>query len=186
MNKKGMTLIELMAVIALLAILSMIAVPSFNAIRTKMLKSSLESKISNIKNAALEYYTENINEVAKTVRINNENYLNYFDIDYIYNPSAFCLDDSTTCDGDYRCTPKKTKEGKYFCEEDCGDAFIKVGTLIEENYLVGDNDKKTNLINPVNKSSLNEVLVCVKYDSNKIKTRKLEAFIINEESLYGE
>lgn len=63
MNKKGFTLVELLAVIALLAILSLITTPAIMVVRNKLLKNSLESKINLILSAAEDYASEHIMQI---------------------------------------------------------------------------------------------------------------------------
>lgn len=67
MNKKGMTLVELLAVIAIVAILSVLIMPAFINIRNDLLKKTLESKIKNINIAAKEYAEDHINEIPNDV-----------------------------------------------------------------------------------------------------------------------
>lgn len=74
MNKKGFTLVELIAVIAILAILIVMIAPGYMAIRKRVLENTLETKISQIENAAKNYGTEHINELKSRVSApyNNE------------------------------------------------------------------------------------------------------------------
>ena len=41
--------------------------------------------------------------------------------------------------------------------------YINVGFLITNGYAVGDNDNKTELLNPLDNNSLNEKCICLKY-----------------------
>lgn len=65
MNKKGFTLVELLAVIVLLAIITTIAVTSMSAIHNNSLKKLLETKIEQIESAAIIYGQENPNELTE-------------------------------------------------------------------------------------------------------------------------
>jgi len=58
-DKKGFTLVELLAVIALLSIVLIIATTSINAIHDNSLKKLLETKIEEIESAAIIYGQEN-------------------------------------------------------------------------------------------------------------------------------
>ena len=65
MNKKGFTLIELIAVIALLGIIIVIAVPAITTMRQNALEREAEAQINSIESAAVYYSqdtgtTENI------------------------------------------------------------------------------------------------------------------------------
>lgn len=61
MNKKGFTLVELLAVIALIAIISTIAFSSAIAIRNNSNKKLLKTKVEQIESAAILYGQENPN-----------------------------------------------------------------------------------------------------------------------------
>ena len=58
-NKKGFTLVEVLAVIVILAIVISIAVTSVTSIRANSLKKLLETKISNIEGSAIMYAQDN-------------------------------------------------------------------------------------------------------------------------------
>jgi prepilin-type N-terminal cleavage/methylation domain-containing protein len=63
------------------------------------------------------------------------------------------------------------------CSGNCSSACacILVGELINRGYLVGSDENKTVMTNPVTNESLNNELACVRYDNNQILTRKLVA-----------
>ena len=67
MNKKGFTLIELIASIALLAILSIIALPSINKIRIELLTKTYESRVNMIINSAINWADDHLEEVPSHV-----------------------------------------------------------------------------------------------------------------------
>ena len=79
MNNKGMTLVELLAVIAIIAILAVVVTPAVISIRESLLKSTLESKIKNINSAALDYAEEHINEIPSDIGsdVVDENNIDY-------------------------------------------------------------------------------------------------------------
>ena len=54
-NRKGFTLVELLAVIVILAIIIGIATPAFGALQTRVNQKQYENKISLIEVAALKY-----------------------------------------------------------------------------------------------------------------------------------
>lgn len=52
---------------------------------------------------------------------------------------------------------------------ECKD--ITVGTLINLEYMSGDDEGGFNLINPITEESMNNLVVCVYYEDNEVKTR---------------
>ena len=73
MNKKGFTLVELIAAIAILGILMVIAGPAVFKIREMVLDNSLTSKLSLVKSAAIEFGSDNLMDIPsiKTETINS-------------------------------------------------------------------------------------------------------------------
>ena len=59
MNRKGFTLVELLAVIALIAVLTVVAISTYRGINESSKKKSLEAKITQIKAAAEKWGREN-------------------------------------------------------------------------------------------------------------------------------
>lgn len=73
MNKHGFTLIELIAVVAILAILIIMIAPGIVVIKKRVLENTLETRISQIENAAKDYGTDHINELKSKVSSNYNN-----------------------------------------------------------------------------------------------------------------
>ena len=78
-NKKGFTLVELLAVITILAIIGLIATPLVIKYVNEAKKDSIEESLNGIERAALTYFTsENIRNSAvvdlttNTIEINNK------------------------------------------------------------------------------------------------------------------
>lgn len=67
MNKKGFTLIEVIAAIALLALLALLVTPNLINVRKDMLQRTYESRVSLIKNAALDYANDHLELVPVSV-----------------------------------------------------------------------------------------------------------------------
>lgn len=67
-------------------------------------------------------------------------------------------------------------QNNVYNEIDCTN--ISVNKLIEEGYIVGDNDSKTILSNPLEEKNFNEYFVCVRFDTNDILTRKIISHVI--------
>ena len=65
MNKKGFTIVELLAAISILAILIIIAIPSYNKVSEDTKKASLENKKNAIKSAMLNYANKNLLDEIK-------------------------------------------------------------------------------------------------------------------------
>ncbi len=143
MNKKGMTLVELLAVLALMAILSVLVIPSIIQMRNDTLKDDYNNRVEMIKNAAIEWGNDNLNLVPKEIKDE-------------------CSDEDNT-----KCCATPTVE-----------------YLLDNGYLKGTSyDSETGnpiMINPITGNTMNELLVCVRYDTNEILTRKLVAYIVEE------
>ena len=174
MNKKGMTLIELIAVIAIIAILSLMIAPNIIQMRKDSIESNLDVKIEKIHNAAVSYAEDNLSSVPNEFVDSSLNFAN--------DKSRECLESKTfdtVGDTDYS-----------YCEKYC--LIVYIGSLVDQGYISGDNEDKTQLLNPIDKSNLNFDRVCVRYDTNIVakprysteNVRKLVAYVVNEGSLY--
>ncbi len=67
------------------------------------------------------------------------------------------------------------------CNSDCtkvNGQCVSVGTLIQEKYLAGSDNDETVMMDPRTSTSLNNKRVCVRYDKNDVRTRKLIAYIV--------
>ncbi len=151
MNKKGFTLVEMIAAIAILAIITLIAIPSITRIRKDVLENTYNSRIDLIRYAALNWANDNLELVPPNVDT--------------YDGRSVCKE---TINGE---------EGSY-CALYNGDC-ITVETLIHKQYLNGTNKDKTEMEDPRDNTSLNGKRVCVRYDNNDVKRRKLIAYIVD-------
>lgn len=191
MNKKGMTLVELIAAIAILGILMVMVSPAVLGIRTMVLNNTLDSKISMIQSAALEYGAKHINEIPNRVEIPAANEIAC--ICDCTNPKGK-YDEHTTCeeackgydeekdkntDGMYKVTTKDSDE----CTTDTSCLRITVNDLIIRGYLIGDDQNKEVLKNPFCEEPLNSRIVCIRYTNNDAYNRKMIAYIIGEGNL---
>lgn len=158
MNKKGLTLVELIAVIAILGILAVLVGPAIINIRSMVMKNSLDSKIGMIKSAAIDYATDNIMEVVPVTEAN--------------------ADCNQTC---IQYQAADDKVGSCKCE--LIGTHILVKNLISMGYLAGDSEEKDVLLNPFSEDSLNFSQVYVTFDSTDAMTRKLVAYIKDEDTL---
>ena len=182
MNKKGVTLVELIIAIAILGILTVLAGPAVFKIRETVLNNSLESKISLIKSAAYEFGSDNIMSVpsikAETYETNNytAQQMNACNQRCIAGNGVF----DTTIETDVPCP---INQNTFNCRNHC--KVVSVKALIQRGYLAGDSDNKEILLNPINEVSLNETEVCITFDSEKALERKLITYIFGENNLYN-
>ena len=140
MNKKGLTLIELMAVIAILAILAIMITPGIITVRNNVLESSYKNKVSQIVTAAIDYGQEHINELNNVVDESNpDNSCIYRNVNFLIN-----------------------------------NGYLKVGNSYSEEGVV------TQLTDPRDGSSMNNLRVCIRFDSNSALRREIIAYLAEE------
>lgn len=68
MNKKGFTMVEVLAAIALMAILAILVTPSIIRVRNDVLERTYESRLELIKNAALNWGGDNLEQIPVDVQ----------------------------------------------------------------------------------------------------------------------
>lgn len=73
-NKKGFTLVEILAVVVILAIVIIIAFFSGNAIRQNSLKKIVDTKIEQIEQAAILYGQDNPQKLNETCQVDGVDY----------------------------------------------------------------------------------------------------------------
>ena len=79
MNKKGFTLIEILAVIVLISVIVAIAVPNIRNMNKSVLEKEYNSKIENIKSASVLYAQDNLDIFPNTITVEtliNAEYIN--------------------------------------------------------------------------------------------------------------
>lgn len=150
MKNTGFTLVEILAVIAIMGILMIMITPGIMSLRENVLENALENRISMIENAAKDYAQDHITELDSDVS-------NY---DGSKGPSNDCI---------YRTV----------------NFLINSGYISSNNtYVVEDEDtnqKKVNqIINPVTGESMNNLRVCIRFDSNNAMSRKIITYIVVE------
>lgn len=181
MNKKGFTLVEIIAAIAILGILMVIAGPAVFKIREMVLKNSLDSKLSLVKSAAIEFGADNLMDIPsiKAEEINSVSYT----AAQMNACNQKCISGNGVYDQDLETdVPCPIDESKFSCRNHC--RVVSVKALITRGYLAGDGEDKEILLNPISETSLNESEVCVTFDSEKAMERKLIAYIFGEQNLY--
>ena len=156
MNKKGFTLVELIAVIAILGILAIIVTPGIFAIRKNVLEKSLNTKITSIHNAALDYATDRIQKIESNV-------------------TPWPPTDAT----------KKYDMSVHDCFPVTVANLISEGYLaVNTSHTTEASDANNQLLNPMTNESMNGLTVCVRFNNNNALNRKLIAYIVDECDLY--
>lgn len=152
MNKKGFTLVELLAVIALLGLIVGICVPSIMNASTNVKKKTLKTKVDNIEKAAVLYGQKNKDKISK----------------YIDAKDSDGNDLIGTVLDNYK------KEYKYCFKEDgtlIKDCYYKENTIMVSE-LVGDylnyDEGTEDIVNPVSEESLLDCKVQIYKKYNKI------------------
>lgn len=140
MNKKGFTMVELLAVIAIMALLAIVIVPNISSMKQTTLKQTYDSRVKQVNIAAKEWGIDNLVSVPSNVL---RDYTN-----------------QSECDNDCVC--------------------VSIEELIHTGYLAGDKNQKQTLTNPITNEEMNNLLVCVRYDTNDINTRELISYIVGE------
>ena len=150
MNKKGFTLVELLAVIAILGMLALLVTPAVLTIRRNVLMNTLRSKINIIDTAACDFGQDNIVDIPQ--------------------PSG---------------TFKRNQAGSTSrITADCRKVYVQ--NLIAGGYLKPDRKDEKVVTNPVTGESMNELEICIRFDSNDAENRQLMAYIVNDKEMFGE
>ena len=150
MNKKGVTLIELMAVIAIIGMLAIMITPGVISLRNSVLESAYENKVSQIINAAIDYGTENVHELPSPVSST------YMVGDHSYNKTD--------------CAIRNVQ------------FLLNNGYLnVSNSYTVNDGERNVAFTDPRDNSSMNNTLVCIRFDSNNAASREIIAYIVEVE-----
>ncbi|MBR1414146.1 MAG: prepilin-type N-terminal cleavage/methylation domain-containing protein [Bacilli bacterium] len=66
MNKKGFTLVEILAVIVIIALLSVLAIAGATGISNRIKKKNYDTKVETLKTAALDYAESYYNEIKNS------------------------------------------------------------------------------------------------------------------------
>ncbi len=67
MNKKGFTMVELLASLAIMLLLAIVVIPNINAMRQKTLKQTYDSRVKQVQVAAKEWAGDNLVSVPSNV-----------------------------------------------------------------------------------------------------------------------
>ena len=160
MNKKGFTLVELMAVIALLGILAVLVTPTLVSLRNNVTNGSLKSKLQTIHSAAIDYAQDRLNlvpsPITQSYRLGDKN----------YNVNCLQVKVATLVEEGYLAT---------------ATAY----TNKDPNEVNGEIEANTvKVYSPVDNKDLTEMFACVRFDINNVTERKLIAYVYDECSLF--
>ncbi len=89
MNKKGFTLVELMAVIVLISVVALIGVSSVIGVRKQMNKKLFEDKMSSAISAAEKWGEDNKDSLETTLTIGDLIVNNYYESEEAVDPSLY-------------------------------------------------------------------------------------------------
>ena len=65
---------------------------------------------------------------------------------------------------------------------DCLTIYVKV--LINNGYILGDTNDRREIINPITEKSMNNNMICIRYNNNDALNREIVTYIIGEDLLY--
>ncbi len=91
MNRKGFTLVELLAVLVILGIIAILAIPSINSSMSRTREKQNAKRIDLIISSAYEYVSENRNKISNFLRKNGVDSC-YIEVDDLINGN-FLSDD---------------------------------------------------------------------------------------------
>ena len=66
--------------------------------------------------------------------------------------------------------------------DDCLTIYVR--TLISNGYMLGDSSDRMEIINPVTEKSLNNEMICIRFNNNDALTREVVTYIVGEKNLY--
>jgi prepilin-type N-terminal cleavage/methylation domain-containing protein len=156
MNKRGLTLIELMAAIAIVALLAVMITPGILAVRDSVMESTLETRISMIENAAKDYAHEHIDELIsyKLDATGKVVFQNYVPGDK--KPNEYCI---------YRTV----------------NFLIINGYITNVNtYTASNGEKEAGIIDPTTGENMNSRRVCIRFDTMNAMSRQIVAYLVEE------
>lgn len=64
------------------------------------------------------------------------------------------------------------------CDDNC--VCVTINELIVKGFLVGDKEGKSIMTNPITNEPMNDELVCSRYNTNNIETRKIITYIVED------
>lgn len=151
MNKKGFSLVELIAVISIIAVLAIMIIPALIEIRKSVINDTLQNRISMIENAAKDYAQDNIDELNSHVTA-------------VYNgektPNENCI---------YRNVNFLVSHG-----------YITISNTYTPNDNLNSQTKTNQIIDPTTGLSMGTRRVCIRFDNNNAMSRRIVAYLVEE------
>lgn len=159
MNKKGFTLMELLAVIVIISIVSLVVFPAIGTSLTRSKRNTYNKQVNNIENAAKEFLTEH-NELADNTHT-NDIYISLqslIDSKYVTYKKLTNPLDKTKMDGCVRISYESNKYNYVYGEKTCSQYATSktkdIGYIIytyDSVNKVFEKDSNSNEMQPVGK-----------------------------------
>lgn len=146
MNKKGFTLVELMAVIVIISIVALVGVTSITGVRKQMDKKLFEEKLNSAISSAEKWGEDNKDMLPTTKTIGQLIVSNYYESEEAVNPNLY----------NYKCDGEDNKDPKGYLD---GELCKNIVTNNVDNLIVNDIKLSVNIKN-------NRVYACIIKDSN--------------------
>ena len=108
MNKKGFTLVELMAVIVIISIIALVGVTSITGVRKQMDKKLFEEKLNSAISSAEKWGEDNKDMLPTTKTIGQLIVSNYYESEEAVNPNLY---NGYVCNSTDKKDPKGYKDG---------------------------------------------------------------------------
>lgn len=91
MNKKGFTLVELLAVLVILATVTVLGFAGINAITAKLRQNMVKTKLDSLEESAIYYGQEHVNELTETCTVDgvDYNYCKLVTVKFLIDNKAF-------------------------------------------------------------------------------------------------
>ena len=112
MDKKGFTLVELMAVIVIISIIALVGVTSITGVRKQMDKKLFEEKLNSAISSAEKWGEDNKDMLPTTKTIGQLIVSNYYESEEAVNPNLY---NGYVCNSTDKKDPKGYKDGE-FCK----------------------------------------------------------------------
>lgn len=165
MNKKGFTLVELMAVIVLISIIALVGVTSITGVRKQMDKKLFEEKLNSAISSAEKWGEDNKDMLPTTKTIGQLIVSNYYESEEAVNPKLY----------NYKCDGEDNKDPIGYLD---GELCKNIVTNNVDSLIVNEVSIKTFTKN-------NRVYACIeKNTNNKNLIKETDAFDKYNKDLY--
>ncbi len=151
MNKKGFTLVELMAVIVIISIIALVGVTSITGVRKQMDKKLFEEKLNSAISSAEKWGEDNKDMLPTTKTIGQLIVSNYYESEEAVNPSLYNYT---------KCSNSKTSQYGYKDGEFCKNIVTNnVDSLIVNEISIKIFTKNNRVYACIEKNTNNENLI---------------------------